>query len=310
MSPEENSTSDGPPPALSVVVPTFNNEAVLRRCLASWRAAAVAHAVEIVVVEDGCRDGTRAYLEAERATPWGERHLRWLHLDDAHELRCTNAGLHAARAPLRMAWQDDMFLTSRWLVPELLRTFRSYPEIGLLCLSRGLNFHPLDEPIAQWEDLHDARRLRSTIGPAPWNWFRIQEVDAVIRPWVVRRSCLEKVGVLDEAFVPTEWDEADLAYRIRQAGWLVATCGYERLRGYEHLGSSTLGALSDAYRERVLRNGRLFHRRWQSAIASDHARRRRSWTRRQTPEGLVNTLGQIAQAARRRLLRPAAAPVR
>jgi GT2 family glycosyltransferase len=254
-------TFDGPPPALSVIVPTFNNEAVLRRCLASWRDAAVAHAVEMVVIEDGCRDGTRAYLEAEAASPWGARHLRWLHMDDAHELRCTNAGLEAARAPLMMAWQDDMFLTSRWLVPELLRTFQSYPELGMLSLSRGLDHYPLDEPIARWEDLIDGRRLRGTIGPAPWNWFRIQEVDGLIRPWAVRRSCLDKVGILDEAFVPTEWDESDLAYRIRQAGWFVATCGYERLRGYEHLGSSTLGALSDAYKARVLANGRLFHER-------------------------------------------------
>ncbi len=62
--------------------------------------------------------------------------------------------------------------------------------------------------------------------------------------------------------MPTEWDEADLAYRIRAAGWKVATCGYERLGGYEHLGSSTLGDLSDAYKARVLKNGLLFHERW------------------------------------------------
>ena len=49
--------------------------------------------------------------------------------------------------------------------------------------------------------------------------------------------------------MPTEWDEADLAYRIREAGWKVATCGYERLGAYEHLGSSTLGELSDAYKQ-------------------------------------------------------------
>jgi hypothetical protein len=71
------------------------------------------------------------------------------------------------------------------------------------------------------------------------NWLRIHEVDAVIRPWVVRRECLDRMGALDEAFVPTGWDEADLAFRIRQAGWRVATHGYERDRAYHHLGSST-----------------------------------------------------------------------
>jgi GT2 family glycosyltransferase len=284
-------------PALSVIIPTFNNEAVLRRAIASWRDAAAAHDVELVVVEDGCRDGTRAFLEAECATAWGTSHLRWLHMDDAHELRCTNAGMAAARAPLLMAWQDDMFLRGQWLVPELLRTFRAYPEIGLLSLSRGLDHYPVDEEIRSWDDLVDWRRLRSTIGPSPFNWIRLQEVDGVIRPWVVRRACIERVGPLDESFVPAEWDESDLACRIRQAGWKAATCGYERLRGYDHLGSSTLGTLSDAYKARVLRNGRLFHSRWSGAIVRDHARRRQTWLRRPTVGGWVRTMHEAGARA-------------
>jgi O-antigen biosynthesis protein len=279
-----------PSPKLSVVIPTFNNEGVLRRCLASWKIPAHRYGVEVVVLEDGCRDGTRAYLDQESLTPWGRVHLRWIHLDDAHELRCTNAGLAASRAPLVMAWQDDMFVQGEWLVPELIRTFDRHPDLGLMSLSRGLDHFPLDEPIASWDDLVDWRRLRSTIGKGPGNWFRVQEVDAVIRPWVVRRAGIEKVGPLDEAFVPTEWDEADLAYKLREAGWKTGTCGYERLGGYEHLGSSTLGQLSDAYKARVLKNGLLFHSRWSHVIARDHARRRRTWLRQATPAGWAATL--------------------
>jgi GT2 family glycosyltransferase len=284
-------------PALSVVMPTFNNELVLRRAIASWRAPAVRNGVELIVVEDGCKDGTRAFLDRKAETAWGARHLRVLHLDDAHELRCTNAGMRSARAPLVMAWQDDMFVRGEWLVPELLRVFRDHSDIGLMSLSRGLDHHPLDEPIGTWADLIDWRRLRSTIGPFPWNWFRIQEVDGVIRPWIVRRACLERVGDLDEAFVPTEWDEADLACRIRHAGWKFATCGYERLRGYDHLGSSTLGTLSDAYLQRILKNGRLFHQRWDAAIVRDHGRTRQTWSRPQSVSGWLNTLRQIGTAA-------------
>lgn len=288
-------------PALSVVIPTYNNEAVIRRSIASWREPAAAHGVELIVIEDDCRDGTPALLERESRTEWGRTYLRWIHMDDAHELRCTNAGLCAARAPLAMAWQDDMFVTAGWFVPELLRTFERHQDIGLLSLSRGLTLHPVADPIVTWNDLVDWRRLRSTIGPFPLNWFRIQEVDAVIRPWIVRRACLERVGLLDEAFVPTEWDEADLAFRIRQAGWKVATCGYERLRGYEHLGSSTLGTLSEAYRQRVLRNGRLFHERWNGTIQIGHSRPRRTWPRAQSASGWANTFRRMGSAVVQRV---------
>jgi GT2 family glycosyltransferase len=284
-------------PSLSVVIPTFNNEAVVRRAVESWRQAATEHGVELVVAVDGTRDGTAAWLEQESATPWGREHLRWIQLDNAHELRCTNAGFAVARAALLAAWQDDMFLRGKWLVPEVLRVFARHPEIGVLSLSRGLNNYPHAKPISSWDDLVDWNRLQSTIGPRPWNWLRLQEVDGVIRPWVVRRACLDTVGTLDEAFAPTEWDETDLAYRIRKAGWLTATCGYERLDGYTHLGSSTLGALSSAYKARVLENGLLFHARWDDTIAREHARRRRAWWRPQTLGGWMNTVRCIGASA-------------
>jgi glycosyltransferase involved in cell wall biosynthesis len=283
-----------PTPALSIVTPTFNNEAVLRRSLEGWQRFG-GDRIEVIVIEDGCRDGTAAYLGEQAATPWGRRHLRWVHEDDAHELRSTNRGLEMARAPLVAAWQDDMFVEATWFVPELLAQFDAYQDLGMLVLSRGLTLHPCADPVERWEDLFDWRRLRSTIGPGPWNWIRLQEVDAVIRPWVVRRACLERVGLLDETFRPTEWDEADLAFRIREAGWRVAAHGYERLGAYTHLGSTTIGTPSEKYKASVLRNGRIFHERWDATIARTHARTRRTWMRKPTAAGWLATAARMAR---------------
>jgi GT2 family glycosyltransferase len=288
-------------PDLSVVIPTFNNEAILVLTLESWRTHARHLDVEIIVVEDGCRDGTPTLLEQVAKENWNRARFRWIHMDDAHELRCTNAGFRAAHGALLMAWQDDMFLQARWLVSELIEVFHRHADVGLLGLSRGLNMFPVDDPIERWEDLLDWRRLRSTIGPFPWNWVRLQEVDSTVRPWMIRRECLERVGLLDEAFVPTEWDEADLAFRVRAAGWKIATCGYERLGGYYHVGSGTLGTLSDAYKARVLKNGRLFHERWDPEILRSHARTRSTWLRPMTLERLANTGMQALRAVPRRL---------
>jgi glycosyltransferase involved in cell wall biosynthesis len=294
-------------PALSVVMPTFNNERVLRRAIDSWRRFG-GDAIEVIVIEDGCRDVTADYLRAEAQTSWGRAHLRWFHEDDAHELRCTNRGIAEARGALIAAFQDDMFLQGSWLVPELLSTFATYADLGLLCLSRGLMCMPCEDPIERWEDLWDPKRLPSTIGVGLLNWIRLQEVDVVIRPWVVRRACLDRVGMLDEAFRPTEWDEADLAYRIRDAGWKVATHGYERLGAYFHLGSTTVGVPSNAYCQRVLKNGRLFHERWDATIARDAERPRRTWPRTATAGGWMATASAMMRAgASRRVARARAA---
>jgi GT2 family glycosyltransferase len=281
-------------PQLSVVIPTFNNVAVLERCLNSWERFASSQPVELIVVQDGCRDTTAAFLEERAATPWGRAHLRVVHEHNIHELRATNRGLGEARARLAMTWHDDMFLRADWFVPELLRTFDRYDDLGLVCLSRGLLCHDIGEPINTWEELIDFRRLESTIGPRPWNWFFLEEVDAVIRPWIVRRACLDRVGALDEAFVPTGWDEADLAFRIRQAGWHVATHGYERDGAFVHLGSSTFAKFA-LNLDQDLRNGRLFHARWDETIRSQPDRPRRRWIRRTSLAGWIWTLRQASQ---------------
>lgn len=286
-------------PRLSIAIPTFNNVDMLAQCLDGWERFAGGAAVELVVVEDGCSDGTAAYLAERSATRWGLGHLRAVHEDNVHELRATNRGFREARAPLLMAWQDDMLLRCGWLVPELLATFAQYDDLGLVSLSRGLNCYPAGEPIDTWDDLVDWRRLRSTIGPRPLNWARLQEVDIVIRPWIVRRTCLDAAGFLDEAFVPTEWDEADLAYRIRRAGWKVATHGYERAGAYFHVGSATLGDVSDTYKQRVLKNGLLFHERWDEEIRRSAARSRKTWWRRTTANGWAATAAQAVRFLKR-----------
>ncbi len=283
-------------PQLSVIIATHDNLALLRRCLDGWRRHADRQPVELIVIEDGCTDGTPGYLREVESTDWGKRHLRWVHTDDVHELLCTNRGFAEARAPLVLSWHDDMFLQAAWFVPELLATFRAVPEIGLMCLSRGLNFTPVDEPLETWHDSVDWRRVQSTIGPAPLNWGRVYEVDGVMRPWVVRRACIDRVGPLDEAFRPTEWDEVDFCYRIRAAGWKIATHGFERDGAYLHAVSSTYGrTVSDRRMEQGLRNARLFFDRWTETIRSEHPRQRTSWRRRATAAGWAGTLAQMGR---------------
>ena len=74
------------PVALSVVIPTFNNETILRRAIESWHTFAETSSIEVIVVEDGCRDGTRSVLDEVSDTAWGRKHFRWIHMEDAHEL--------------------------------------------------------------------------------------------------------------------------------------------------------------------------------------------------------------------------------
>jgi GT2 family glycosyltransferase len=283
---------------LSVVIATHDNLPALKQALEGWRRHAADQPVELIVVEDGCTDGTREYLAELLAGGWDGPALRVAHEDDAHELVCTNRGFREARGKLVLSWHDDMFLRAGWMVPELLATFRAYPEIGLLSLSRGLYFHPVAEPVRSWEDTVDWRRMESTLGPAPLNWVRLYEVDGVMRPWVVRRECIDRVGPLDEAYRPTEWDESDLCYRLRAAGWKAATHGYERDGAYVHQLSTTYARTPSARRMAIgLKNGGLFYERWTDTIRAEASRTRASWLRKATAAGWMAAARQMARFA-------------
>lgn len=285
-------------PRLSVVIPTFNNLPVLRECLESWERHADRAPVELIVIDDGCSDGTTEHLAAVAATPFGRRYLRVIREENVHELMCTNRGLAEARAPLVMSWHDDMFLRCGWFVPELLATFDAYGDIGLLALSRGLTMSPSAALPETWEETIDWGRVQSTIGPAPLNWLRLFEVDGVMRPWVVRTACVDAVGALDEAYRPTEWDEVDLCYRIRQAGWRIATHGFERDGAYVHLLNTTLGRTPSETRMALgLRNARMFYETWEPTIHEEHARTRKTWRRRLTLAGAAGTARAMARTA-------------
>jgi GT2 family glycosyltransferase len=277
-------------------VPTFNNVKVLRTCLEHWERFGGDLPLEIVVIEDGCQDETPAFLAERSATSWGRAHVRWVHESNVHELRATNRGLREARAPIVMTWHDDMFVRVPWLAAEIVRVFNRYPDIGLLCLSRGLTCTPFDEPIVNWEDVLDWRRLQSTIGPSATNWFSLYEVDAVIRPWAVRRDCLDAVGLLDEAYVPTGWDEADLAFKVRERGWKVAVHGYERACAFKHLGSTTFNKYN-LNLERDLQNATRFYARWDAAIRGGAGRARQRWLRPTSPLAWRDTARRMVEYA-------------
>ena len=289
---------------LSVIIPTWNNQPVLQRALESWRKFASDEPIEIIVVADGCRDSTAEYLRSLQSDPWAQRHVRWLQNEEnLNQLVSNNQGFKEAQGDLMLVWDDDMFLEVDWLVEELIATFDCYSDIGLVSLIRGLNVFPQKRPINTWDDLHEPDLMVSTRGYGTMmSYFRLSEVDIVVRPWIVRRAAIEKVGPLDEAFRPIEWDEADLCYRLRAAGWKTATCGYERLAAFTHLGSSTIKKIPPLkHQAAVLPNGQLFHRRWQPTIEREHPRRRKTWLRRLPLRSLPQLLRQASYYFSRKL---------
>ena len=114
----------GPPPTLSVVVPLLNEESVLEKTVGSLRAVMdqLGEPYELVFVDDGSTDGSRAILTAASAADPRVR-VVCLSRNFGHEM-ATTAGLHHACGQAAVVIDADL-QDPPDLIPEFVAKWRA-----------------------------------------------------------------------------------------------------------------------------------------------------------------------------------------
>jgi len=103
-----------PSPDVSVVIPTHNRKQYLQKAIASCFDGNTAVDVEVIVVNDGSTDSTRAFLD-ELSNP----HVRPIHQSSKGAQIARNTGLEAARGRYVKFLDDDDWLPSGSLAAEV-----------------------------------------------------------------------------------------------------------------------------------------------------------------------------------------------
>jgi GT2 family glycosyltransferase len=195
---------------ISVVIPTFNRAALLRRVLDSLTRQSISRErYEVIVVDDGSSDNTSDVCKEMTS----HLSLTYLAIDHGGISAAKNAGLAAAAAPIVLFFDDDDVAEVN-LLGEHLRTHAEYPEENVAVLG-FTTWHPLltVTPFMEWltdvgqfllayQGLTDGATL-------PYKYF-----------WGGRASCkaslLSKHGAFDERFRFAE--DIELAYRLSRHG--------------------------------------------------------------------------------------------
>lgn len=199
--------------SVSVVVPTYRRPQLLERCLQALGAQSLPPtAYEIVVVDDGCTEDTRACV-----TAFAERHLshtvRYVRPAGDHgPAIARNVGWRCAKSALIAFTDDDTVPDSDWLA-QGLAAFR-------LAWRRGERPAALSGrvrvPLSPAERRRPSDHQKMTLG--------LERAEFVTANAFVQRDALVRIDGFDERFRRAWREDSDLQFRLMQHVGPVLAC--------------------------------------------------------------------------------------
>jgi len=204
---------------LSIIIISWNTKELLAQCLASIYAYPPPEPFEIVVVDNGSRDGSAAMVT---------RNYSQVHLirneDNRGFAQANNQGILASRGHYLLLLNPDTEVHANALA-TLIRFLDDHADAGavgarLLNADGSLQHScsPAPTLLNEWLHLFHLDRERRQ-GMATWDISKPRQVDTLLGACLmVRREAVDEIGLLDESYFMYS-EEVDFCYRLRRAGW-------------------------------------------------------------------------------------------
>ncbi|WP_233140316.1 glycosyltransferase [Acetobacter sp. DsW_063] len=249
-------------PVLSIVIPTYGQVPVSLRCLQSIVDNPPTAPYEVIVAEDASGDPAITRLAEIRGLILIEqpRNLGFLK-------NCNDAAKKAAGRYLHFLNNDTEVLPGAF--DALVTRLEADPAIGLTGSKLLFPDGRLQEAGGViWNDASGWNVGRNDDPErAAYNWPH--EVDYISGASIlVPRDLFETLGGFDETFAPAYYEDTDLAFRVRQAGYRVIFEPKSRVihhEGLSHGTDETTGV--KAYQAR---NREIMLTRWKDTLEADH----------------------------------------
>jgi GT2 family glycosyltransferase len=244
-----------PAPPASIVIVTHDNLDFARMGIEAVIACTEYPSHEVIVVDNGSRDGTPQWLQ--RVAAANPRLHVVLNERNAGFARACNQGLAIARGELLVLLNDDTLVPPGWL-PRLVRPLQD-PQIGLVgaVTNRIGNEAEIPAEYRTWGEMlaFAAARARDCEGEV----LDIQTVTMFCL--AMRRDTFTRLGPLDQRFDVGLLEDDDYSMRARRAGFRLV-CAEDAF--VHHFGETSFGKLvsTGAYNELLEANKRRYEEKW------------------------------------------------
>ncbi|OLB45059.1 MAG: hypothetical protein AUF68_03055 [Verrucomicrobia bacterium 13_1_20CM_54_28] len=248
---------------VSIIIPVFNQFRFTQACLASLQEHQGAERFEVIVVDDSSTDAT---AEVVPRMP-GVVYLR--NETNSGFITSCNRGAEAARGKYLVFLNNDALVRPGWLT-ALLDSFAEEPRAGIV----GSKLLYPDGRLQEaggiiWQDATGWNYGKFDDPEKPeYNYLR--EVDyCSAAALMIPRSLFASVGCFDSRYAPAYYEDTDLAFKVRKAGYRVL---YQPLSEVIHYEGATGGTdLSTGAKKHQEINRSTFAEKWAAELMTKPA---------------------------------------
>jgi len=267
----KNTTQNSPgKPKISVIIPVYNHLETTINCLKSIGLSGDKTNLELIVVDDGSTDETKRVLGLVKSILLiqNERNLGFLN-------SCNNAAKNAS-GEIFCFLNNDTIVLPGWS-DSIVKTFEDHPKAGLV----GSKLYYPDGSLQEaggliWNDGGGTNFGRNDNPNRP-EYCYLRNVDycsgAAIFVW---SKVWQEMKGFDPIFSPAYYEDTDLAFRVRQAGYQVLFQPFSKVI---HIEGATSGTdLSKGIKHYQAINKETFYHRWREILTTHSSPCVPDWT--------------------------------
>ncbi|AHJ27635.1 glycosyltransferase [Nodularia spumigena CS-584] len=196
----------------SVVIPTYNRQPILEKCLRALEVQELSRSssvtdYEIVLVDDGSTDGTLEWLAAHKAE---FPHVRCFEQDHAGPAAARNLGVEKALGDTIIFIDSDLVVLKNFLQAHADALVQGGEKLGsdrFFTYGAVINTCNFAQPTAEPYKITDFSAAFFATGNV-----------AIPKHW------LEKAGLFDNSFQLYGWEDLELGVRLKKLGLQLIKC--------------------------------------------------------------------------------------